>query len=162
MDNINLREYIEVEYSRTRIKCRVIYNQHIISVEYDEYEQNNINTLKIIEDEAIEYKYKYLDRASIDNLFKKRDKCDDILIVKKGKITDCSFSNIAFFDGLEWITPDEPLLAGTQREFLIDSGIIFPRKIFQTDLTKYSKYRLFNAMINWDEAEDQLVENIIS
>ena len=65
------------------------------------------NTLigRLIEDNKISYSYKYTTRGSLNELLTKRERYDEILIVKKGFITDTSYSNIIFFDGIKWLTP---------------------------------------------------------
>ena len=54
----------------------------------------------------------------------KKGDCDDILIIRNGLITDMSYANVAFFDGTQWLTPRIPLLAGTCRERLLETGPI--------------------------------------
>lgn len=85
----------------------------------------------------------------------------DVLLVKKGLITDTSFSNIVLFDGFHWHTPATPILKGTRREFYIQNKTILPCDISVSDLFKYTKARLINAMLDLDEGNDIPVENLI-
>ena len=78
---------------------------------------------------------------------------DDILIVRRGLLTDTSIANIALFDGKDWFTPKLPLLRGTCRTALIDNGIIKEKDIRPEELSSYSFVRLFNAMIKWGALE---------
>jgi len=82
-----------------------------------------------------------------------RGERDDILIVRRGLLTDTSIANIALFDGKDWFTPKLPLLRGTCRTALIDSGIIKEKNIRPEELSSYSFVRLFNAMIKWGALE---------
>lgn len=133
-------------------KCRVLYRENIEKIEYIPYTQPNINSIKVIVADNIEYSHKYANRESINSL-KKDIAEDDIIIIKNGLVTDCSFTNIAFFDGLLWYTPNTPLLKGTKRELLLRNKVIFERQIKAEDIHSYKSVRLFNAMIEWGEVE---------
>lgn len=133
-------------------KCRVLYRENIEKIEYIPYTQPNINSIKVIVADNIEYSHKYANRESIDSL-KKDIAEDDIIIIKNGVVTDCSFTNIALFDGLLWYTPNTPLLKGTKRELLLRNKVIFERQIKAEDIHSYKSVRLFNAMIEWGEVE---------
>lgn len=133
-------------------KCRVLYRENIKKIEYIPYTQPNINSIKVIVADNIEYSHKYANRESINSL-KKDIAEDDIIIIKNGVVTDCSFTNIAFFDGLLWYTPNTPLLKGTKRELLLRNKVIFERQIKAEDIHSYKSVRLFNAMIEWGEVE---------
>src|SRR5215204_5048449 len=123
---INLSaEITKHAYPKTGLfKCRIVYEKQIESIEFLPYEPRKIESLKVVHDHAIDYSYKYEDRSNIDLLFGQRQFCDDVLIVKNGFVTDSSFSNIIFFDGYNWVTPNTPLLRGTMRQFLIDAAEI--------------------------------------
>ena len=95
------------------------------------------------------YDHKYVDRSELNEL---KDNCraDDVLIVKNGCVTDVTFANIAFTNGKDWVTPDTPLLPGTMRESLLRSGQIRQSRITPCDLTKFSHFRLINAMLGFN------------
>lgn len=132
-------------------KLRITYTYFgIVEHQLVPYVMAQISTLKLVVDDNICYDKKYEDRSAIASLHAQRNGCDDILIVRKGLITDSSFANIALFDGERWVTPSEPLLAGTCRARLIDQGIIAPANITVESLGKYSKITLINAMIGFD------------
>jgi len=57
--------------------------------------------------------------------------------------------NIVFYDGYRWVTPEIPLLEGTQRSKLISDGIITEETITPDDLKKYKKARLINALLEF-------------
>src|SRR5688572_26707368 len=69
-------------------KCRITYDDQGHDVEFLPYEPKEIKSLKIVEHDRIEYDHKYKDRSTIDRRFKKRNGCDDIIIVKDGLVTD--------------------------------------------------------------------------
>lgn len=134
-------------------KCRIVYEKQLESVEFLPYEPRKIESLKVVYDNAIEYSSKYEDRAGIDTLFGQRQYCDDVLIVKNGFVTDSSISNIIFFDGYKWITPDTPLLKGTMRQFLLEAAEIKEQSVTIQDIPSFKSFRLINAMIGFDGPE---------
>ena len=134
-------------------KCRVIYDQKIHSVEFIPYEPKQVQSLKVVHDHAIEYSHKYENRSNINSLFEQRQFCDDILIVKNGIITDSSYANIIFFDGVKWVTPKTPLLMGTMRQFLLDAAEIKEETITIQNLASFKSFRLINAMFGFDGPE---------
>jgi 4-amino-4-deoxychorismate lyase len=79
-------------------------------------------------------------------------------MVKDGFVTDASIANLAFYDGRQWITPDTPLLAGTRRRFLLDSGILHEAPVRPADLRDFHRIRLVNAMIPWEESPELPME----
>ncbi len=128
-------------------KLNFYYNAENFSLKITPYFPRKIRTLKLIYDEEISYDLKYTNRDALNRLFQKRFPADEILIVKQGKITDTSFSNIIFFDGKHWQTPDTPLLEGTQRAKLLEQKKVFPRKITPDHLNEFSHFALINAML---------------
>lgn len=130
-------------------RCRVIYEESIISVEFIPYQPAAVRTLKVVHADEIDYSLKYLDRTSLTGLID-HDAADDVLIVKNGLLTDTSYSNIIFTDGREWVTPDTPLLRGTMREKLLREGAIKEERITPDDLGRFTHFRLINAMLGFD------------
>ncbi|MDQ7044459.1 MAG: aminotransferase class IV family protein [Sulfurimonas sp.] len=132
-------------------RCRLVYDLDAnITISYFAYKKRNIKSLKIIYDDSIEYSKKYEDRQDINKLFEKREQSDDILIVKDGYIADTSIANIAFFNGVAWLTPKKPLLKGTSRQRLLENEEIIEADIKVQDLKSFSKVALLNAMIDFD------------
>jgi 4-amino-4-deoxychorismate lyase len=132
-------------------KCRLIYDRLVQKTEFHAYFLPRIASLKIVHDDTINYGYKYANRDSINSLFEKKENCDDIIIVKNGMITDSSYANLILFDGKNWVTPSTPLLKGTKRELLLSKQVISERSISIDDLPQYSKIRLINAMIEFED-----------
>ena len=143
------------------VKARLLYDETGHSVEFLPYQKQPINELFIKSGDHISYVHKFADRHQIEQLKEDLPEKSDVLILKNGFVTDCSYCNVAFLDGTTWFTPVYPLLKGTQRQFLLDSRVIKRKKITISDFKKYQKIRLFNAMIPWDEAIEIPVEKIV-
>ncbi|WP_295021981.1 aminotransferase class IV [Sulfurimonas sp.] len=135
-------------------RCRLVYDitksPHTICVTYHEYKKRDINLLRIINCNDIDYGYKYESRKELNDLFELRDKCDDILIIRDDLVTDTTIANIAFWDDGKWITPRKPLLMGVTRARLLDDGKIFEADIYAEDIKNFTKVALLNAMIDFD------------
>ncbi len=127
-------------------RCRVLYSKAIEKIEFLPHVFRKVENLKLIEDNEIDYHLKFADRNRLNLLFKQRENCDDILIVKNGNITDSFTANPLFFDGTSWWTPDTPLLPGTQRARLLNEGKIRACRITAADLSNYFKVGLINAL----------------
>lgn len=152
--NLNLQEYI-YPISNELLRCKLIYSEDgIEDVQYFKYKKREINSFKIIVDENIDYSKKFFDRTCIDNLFSKKEKADEIIIIKNDLVTDTSIANIAIFDGSSWITPKKPLLYGTTRARLLEDKTIFEKDITLAMLKDAKKIALMNAMIDFDILED--------
>ncbi len=143
-------------------KCRVEYDQKIRKIEFLPYKINVIRSLKLVEDNTIEYAYKFTDRKRIEELAATRGEGDDILIIKDGMVTDTSYANVVFkdFNG-NWVTPSTYLLPGTQRASLLQKGIINETRITYRDINKYIEVKLINAMIGLHDTEGIPVGDII-
>lgn len=152
---IYLEEIVKIpaEYSTGTCKCKVVYDSSIKGISFAHYAPKSINRLIMVECNEIDYQYKYSDRSHLDELLRNADCAfdEEILIVKDGFITDTSYSNVAFFDGKDWITPSTPLLAGTKRAKLMDNGVIRAEEIRPADLKYFELIKLFNAMLDFDE-----------
>ena len=152
--NINLLEYIYPPNNKL-LKCKIIYNQDdIIDVIFDIYKKKEIKSLKIVNDDKINYKYKYQDRDELNTLSKQKDTANDIIIVKNGLVTDTTIANIAILIEDQWFTPKQPLLFGTTRQRYIESGKLKEKDITIEDIQKAEKIALLNAMIDFDILED--------
>ncbi|WP_418184951.1 aminotransferase class IV family protein [Aliarcobacter vitoriensis] len=156
--NINLQEYIN-PISPELLRCKVIYDENgILDVQYFPYKKREIKSFKIVVDDSIDYSKKYLNRTKLDELYKKRDTCDEVIIVKNGIVTDTTIANIAVFYEDFWISSKNCLLNGTTRARLIQEKKIFEKDITLDMLKNSSKIALFNAMIDFDEIKDFNIE----
>jgi len=105
----------------------------------------------LVETDLESHDFKLEDRTGFNDAFAKRGDCDDVLLVKEGLLTDTSFSNIALFDGEKWVTPRLPLLYGTNRDELLNTGKLTEKDISVLELKKYKQIALFNAIIEFGE-----------
>jgi 4-amino-4-deoxychorismate lyase len=160
--SVNLAEEIKVpDYLGKGIfKCRVIYDLEIKKVEFLPYKPPEITTLKLVHCNDLDYSYKFENRQVITKLLELKGRCDDILILKNGLITDTSFCNIIFSDGNNWITPSKPLLKGTQREHLLEKGMVSEANIKGSDIYNFNSFKLINAMIDFEISQTLLISNI--
>lgn len=140
-------------------KCRVLYDEKINGVSFEPYQPLPVKKLKMIQSD-INYSHKFEDRTKIDELYEQKGDCDDVIIIKKGLVTDTSIANILLFDGHDWLTPESPLLEGIMRAELISKKVITPKKIAQNELPFFSKIMLVNAMNPFDEARAISLSNV--
>ncbi|WP_294964358.1 aminotransferase class IV family protein [Sulfurimonas sp.] len=145
----NLKEFLNPPASGL-YRCRLSYDEQEINITYHKYKKRDIKSIKLVYDDEIDYSKKYSDRSALDNLFKKKENCDEILIVKNSLITDTTIANVVFYNDGLWYTPKKPLLKGTTRARLLDAGKIIEKDIYVKDLKDYSKVALMNAMIDFD------------
>jgi len=138
-------------------RCRVIYAAKIKSIEYIPYAPKIISKFKIVSSE-LSYDLKYANRISLDTLLLTHQDVDEVIIEKDGYITDTTFSNIAFYDSKEWVTPSQPLVHGTMRQKLIDEGLLQPKIIKKDDIKNYTNVALINAMIGFKILNDFTIE----
>lgn len=158
---IRLEEIQPPEEARAGLfKCRLLYGEQIEKIEFLHYHQSHIKSLQRVEAGQLDYAHKYADRKAIEKLFKLRGRADDILIVRRGLLTDTSYANIALYDGHQWFTPARPLLPGTRRAALIEAGSLLPEHISSTDLAYFKELRLINAMIGLEDALSVPIEQV--
>ena len=134
-------------------KCRMIYDDASRDIEFVPYRYKKIDSLRVVEHDRVSYEFKYADRKLIDRLYGLKKDCDDILIVKRGFVTDSSFSNIVFRRGTRWYTPWSALLKGTMRSNLLERNLIHEEEIRCEDIKTFDSFKLINAMIQFDGPE---------
>jgi 4-amino-4-deoxychorismate lyase len=152
------------ELNKTLIyKCRFLYSAIDHHFEFLQYTPRIISRLFLIDADYLDYSYKYADRRRLE-LLKQNiiDPYADILIIQNGCVSDSSFSNIAFYTGSAWVTPDTPLLRGTKRAQYIASGKIVESRIHVADIQKFEKARLINAMLDLEDSHDINVQDIVT
>ncbi len=152
---ISLQKWLDdAPLSDERIKARVVYDvDGVCETTFQTYKRREIQWLRMVEDNDISYTFKSTDRHELGHLLALRDGCDEVLIVKNGLITDTSFTNVAFFDGHKWLTPAQPLLNGTMRQWLLQRGELMEAQITPASLASFQRIMLFNAMIGAHELE---------
>lgn len=135
-----------------RAKLRFTYDkENIYDLSCTPYKTRKIERLKLLGSNDIEYRYKSVDRSEINLLKAQTEPTDEIIIIKQNLLTDTSYTNIALFDGSQWITPSTPLLKGTRRAQLLDAGRLIEREVLATDLKSFQSISLINAMMDLEE-----------
>ena len=124
-------------------RCKVIYTNRVEKVEFFEYIPRELKKFRFVEID-FDYKYKFLDRTTIDSLDK--SDCDDLILIKNGLITDSTIANIAVFDGKEWLTPKKTLLNGTTRAKL---KFLQKKDLTKKDIVNAQEMALLNALIGF-------------
>ena len=132
-------------------KCRILYDAQIWEVSITPYVPKLLEKLKLISSDEAEYAYKFENRSHFEELLAKKGAADELLIVKNGCITDTSYSNVVFFDGKNWYTPDTFLLNGTCRQRLLLQGKIHEMHITTDNLHRFVGVKPINAMLDFDE-----------
>lgn len=152
---INLAELLmKSDFPETGVhKCRIVFDSEVQFLEYIPYVRREIKSLKLVETDMETLPYKIEDRTKLNIAFAKREACDDVLMVRNNLITDTSYSNIALFDGENWITPKNPLLFGVNRAQLVAENKLIQKDIKVSELFNFQLIRLFNAMIEFGELE---------
>jgi 4-amino-4-deoxychorismate lyase len=115
------------------------------------YQYKQIQNFALVDIKEQSYDYKFSNRDWINEALIQSGK-DEIMMHDGGLIKDCSYTNIVFYDGVNWYTPAVPLLEGTQRAKLIEEGIIQPKALYVQDIPNFKKFKCINAMLDWNTA----------
>jgi 4-amino-4-deoxychorismate lyase len=134
-------------------KVSIQYDLDSSSIDAVTYFKRNIHQLVLIEDDEIQYEYKFANRTRLEQLQKLAGAENECIIIQNNRVTDASYANLVFWTGTEWHTPSRPLLAGTNRKFLLNSKQIIEKDILVSDLPKYQKVTLINAMLELGDIE---------
>jgi len=145
----NLHEHLHVA-PKGLYRCKIIYDENSLEVACFEYTKREIQSLKLVYNDDIDYAQKSTNREQLDALYALRQGCSDVLIVKHGLITDTSIANIALYKNGVWCTPKTPLLRGTTRARLLEEKKIIEKDIYVKDLKEYTGVALLNAMVEFD------------
>ena len=130
-----------------RVKLKIAYNaKGEKDCHFSPYPYHPIERLQCVEAPELSYGYKFFDRSALDALVTQKGDCDDILILQHGKVRDSSYTNICFWTGSEWLTPQTPLLAGTMRAQLLDEKRLITADISTQDFPLFKGFKLINAM----------------
>lgn len=145
---IQLKKRISIpqDYRKGLYKCRVVYDREIQDISFTPYKIRSIASLKVVSVPQISYPHKYVDRTCLDDLWAKREKHDEIIIIHDGLVTDAYYYNLVFQIGQTFLTPAQPLLEGVRRQLLLDKNKIQIEKISQKDIQEMEKVHLINAL----------------
>ena len=123
------------------------------------YQYKQIQNFALVDIKGQGYDYKFSNRDWINEALALSGK-DEIMMHDGGLIKDCSYTNIVFYDGVNWFTPAAPLLEGTKRAKLINEGIIQPKALYVQDIPGFKKFKCINAMMDWDTAFEYEIDLI--
>jgi 4-amino-4-deoxychorismate lyase len=138
--------HLPAAYPQGLYKCRVVYARQIESVEVTPYRRPHIRSLRKVYDDHITYDHKYENRRELQNLYRQRGACDDILIIRQGWLTDTYIGNLLLYDGRDWWTPERPLLPGVRRQVLLEQGLLKSKAITERELNHFQSFSFINAM----------------
>ncbi len=149
---VNLAEAIQIPdwVEEGLYRCRVSYRTEIAKIEFFPYQAKHPGRIALIEAKSVVYPYKYEDRSGFQQLLEQNPDADDVIILHDGNLTDATYANVALFDGTDWLTPQSPLLKGTKRQLLLDSGVLKEAVITVDDLASFRQLALINAMRDLD------------
>ena len=139
------------QYEQGLFKCRLLYSNDDFKITIESYNKRQLNRLLLIEAPKIKYDLKYSNRSVFVTLNNPDEENMEVLITRNKLLTDTSYTNVALKKGDNWITPLVPILEGTQRALLLDSGLIHLGEIREENINDYSRIRLFNAMMPWND-----------
>lgn len=162
MDELDVSEIIQIDENQKsgKFKCRIVYAESIEEIQILPYQIRPIHSVRLVENNAIEYRFKFEDRQAFAYL-KDAVNEDEIIIVQNGQITDTSYSNLVFFDGEKWITPTTYLLNGTMRQSLLQTKQIIEKPIQVKDLNRFESFKLINAMMDLKESPELPISIIV-
>lgn len=141
-------------------KCRIVYSDKLLSIEYIPYKYRVITGMEVVHNDIVDYQFKSTNRKMLTDMLA-GSTCDEILIAKNGAVTDASSSNVVFGNSEGYFTPSTYLLQGTKREYLLRKGIIAERDIRVDDLDDYSEVYLINAMIDLEDRVCVPISNVV-
>lgn len=158
MQNEKMQQRVFI--SGEKYKCRIVYGETIKEISCSKYRKRNIKKLVLKEAGELDYSFKYYDRQKLDDLQSTVKSNSEILLTQNGLIKDTSFSNVLFYNGKQWLTPSQPLLKGTMRQYLLEKEQIYEADIRPDDLRYFSKLRLINAMNSFEEAPELSISQV--
>lgn len=142
------------------VKCRVIYGPTMIDIDFNPYHIRDIQQIRVVTCDTIDYSFKFADRSSIQSLTRDCSPQEEIMIIKKSAVTDTSYSNIVFRKDTKLYTPTTYLLNGTKRQMLIQTKQIQPIPIYKNDILQFDSVILINAMMDLTDAIEMKCDRI--
>jgi 4-amino-4-deoxychorismate lyase len=131
---------------KERQKVRLVYSDKTYSIEVITYEKRDIQSAVLINAEDITYSHKYEDRSELEKLYHQRGTADEIIMVKKGLITDSFYANIVLEKNGHWYTPTTYMLNGVMRQYLLDQARISEVEVKAKHIKQYERIGLINAL----------------
>lgn len=132
-------------------KLRIVYDlDRKFTTQLIPYAIAEINDFQLVENNTIDYSFKYENRKEFA-VMKEKARSEEIIIVKNNRVTDTSFSNLLFMKGKEWYTPNTYLLNGVQRQYLLKNRKIKEAEITLQNLKEFSHFQIINALNDFDD-----------
>lgn len=145
---------------KTLIKCKFSYDETSFKFYQLPYFIKTFKSFLLIRDDSLQYPFKFTDRTKMDSYMKKIDPDQQVIFIKNGRLTDSSFSNLIFNDGYRWLTPGDPLLAGTMRASLLADWRIHEEHINPNQLHLFKSFKLINALNTFEDAPEYPISKI--
>lgn len=142
-------------------RCRVVYNEHTIHIEYLPYAPRIVTSLRLVEENTIAYADKTTERDALNALHSLRGTADDVIIVQHGLLTDTTIANIACFIDGQWLTPKRPLLEGTARARLLAKGKLVEADITPDAALEAERVAVMNALSGFVEVSGGILSEIV-
>ncbi len=131
-------------------KLRLIYDRqgHVKQLEHELYAMRQLRALRLRElDCPFDYAIKWLDRRALDAYAEGLSSDEDVLLLREGFLVEGRYANLALLREGVWYTPQDCLLEGVQRAFLLDTGLLNRKRITIQQLGDYDSIALINAML---------------
>lgn len=143
-------------------KLRIVYDlEGNYQTQIVPYIFGQIEDFELVEQNDIDYSFKYENRSTFKNLIKQSD-AQEIIVVKNNHITDTSYANLLFLKGKKWYTPTTYLLNGVQRQHLLKKKKIKETEITLDNIREFSHVQIINAMNTHDNDFIYPIEHIIN
>ena len=141
-------------------KLKIVYDlNRKFTTQLIPYAIAEINDFQLVENNTIDYSFKYENRKEL-MLLKEKARSEEIIIVKNNRITDTSYSNLLFLKGKQWYTPDTYLLNGVQRQNLLKNKKIKETEITLQNILEFSHFQIINALNDFDDMFVYPIEKI--
>ena len=132
-----------------KYRVKVIYSKEgVQSIEFFPYKAKKIQKIALVEVGDFEYRFKYLDRKFFHAMYEEFRGIDEFLLLKNGYISDFTIGNVALYDN-KWMSVNDFLLEGTTLKRFLDKKVLELKKVHFSNLPKYSKIALLNAMVDF-------------
>lgn len=131
------------------LRCTIVYGEEVHEVRSVPYSIRPVHTLRVLTvPDDLDYSLKYADRSCFTAYSSQCQAGEEALLVQRGWLTDTTYTNVVLemSDG-RLLTPDTPLLEGTQRTRLISENRILPVPLTLHDLHLCRKVHLINTMM---------------
>ncbi|QZT38816.1 aminotransferase class IV [Halosquirtibacter xylanolyticus] len=133
-------------------RLTVAYAEKVVSIQWVPYQIRDIERFVCVEAGEIMYDFKYRNRDDFQRISALLGANEEAVIVQNGMVTDTTYTNLVFYRDGVWWTPKQCLLKGTQRQRLLDDGVIHETDIPVASLSHYTHFRIINAMMGWESA----------